>query len=53
MVLLFDPASKPDRTLATIVSGNSVEPEFPTMEKVAEKAAKSTRAIQAAERIDS
>jgi hypothetical protein len=39
MILLFDPASKPDRTLAPIVSGNSAEPEFPAMEKVAAKAA--------------
>jgi hypothetical protein len=32
MILLVDPASKPDRTLATIVSGYSAEPEFPAME---------------------
>jgi hypothetical protein len=37
MILLFDAASKPDQTLATIVSANSAEPEFPTMKKVAAK----------------
>jgi hypothetical protein len=37
MILLFDAASKPDQTLATIVSANSAEPKFPTMKKVAAK----------------
>jgi hypothetical protein len=50
MILLVDLALKPDRTLATIVSGNSAEPEFAAMEKGAAKAAKATQTLQAAEK---